>query len=182
LGRAAVPLLVIDPTRIATVREELKRRAGRFNTVPGLDERIERRPIHLVDEIRGLAALLEQAGHKSPYPGHVAVIFNKLDIWGQLAEPGTILAEIASDGAIDLPWTVSIEARVHEEIEALLVRWTGEAFLQHLELKLPRHRFFAISTLGIGAAEHPASAPHPVSPWITRPLAWSIEMQGLGSV
>ena len=179
LERSNGIMLMIDPTRIVTVREELRRRAGRYQTVPGLDERIERRPIHLADEVRGLGIVMERASRKLSFDQPVAVVLSKLDIWGQVAEPGTVLAEMADHGAIDLPWTEAIEMRVHEEIEALLVRWTGEAFLQQLEHKFPKHRFFAISALGIGAAVYPTSAPHPAGPWITRPLRWLLENQGL---
>ena len=174
--------LVLDPTRLVPVREEIRRRAGRFHAVPGLDDRVDRRPIHLTDEIRSLGALLESAGGRLPFSGTLAVVLTKFDLWGEIADPGTVLATLAAGSAINIPFTEALEARVHEEIEALLVRWTGEAFLQQIELKFPKHRFFAVSALGAGAATSPASKPHPMRPWVMRPFLWLFGNQFCGVI
>jgi hypothetical protein len=182
LARGSGLMLVIDPLRMTAVREEIRRRAGRFTAVPGVDDRVDRRPIHLADEIRGLGSLMELAGRAVPLDASVAIVLTKLDVWGQLSDPGTLLAAIAEDGAPGIRWSPALENRVHEESEALLVRWTGETFLQQMDLKFPRHRYFAVSALGEGGGTLPGSAPHPLRPWITRPLLWLLESQGLESV
>jgi hypothetical protein len=163
LGRAGAIALVIDPRRLEPVAGEIRRNPG-AGLEPGPVSTWRR--YQLVDEIRLLGSFVEAAGGRLPLPAPLAVVLTRLESWSGLASPGTLLRAM---GAVPeaLPSTRSVGRALHDEVEAELVRWNGESFLQQLGLKFPTHRFFPVG-------DPRASMAFGVEPL----LRWILERQG----
>jgi hypothetical protein len=172
---------LLDPTRLDAVDSELRRRdwdrPARRPRRQALDASSWRR-VHPADEVRFLGTFLERAGRAFPADGSLALVLTKFELWGELAPPGTLLRALADGVPQAWPWDARTEQTLHEETEALLVRWAGETFLQQLDRKFPRHRFFAASSLGQPPADDGTIVMPPVPFAALAPALWVLREQG----
>ncbi|HEU5115280.1 MAG TPA: hypothetical protein VFT74_01245, partial [Isosphaeraceae bacterium] len=172
MTQASGLLFLVDPLRIEAVASDSR--------LTLTHKELSARPANYADDIRHLGSFFELKGRKLPSKVPLAVCLNKLDRWGPLMPPGTLLSEVATSvpGASPLP--SNLDENVHEEVKAAIERWTGESFSRQLELKFPNHRFFAVSSLGDAAQtdeETPLALPTPLL--VDRPILWLLKQQGV---
>jgi hypothetical protein len=107
----------------------------------------------------------------------LAICLNKLDRWGQLLEPGTVLHTLATS-VPDQPPDRKFDALVHEEVQSALRKWGATGFLDYMSIHFPEHRFFACSALGDAATDQDdAPQPLPTPLLVERPVLWLLERQ-----
>jgi GTPase SAR1 family protein len=160
-------LFLVDPLRIREVaRDRRLRLTEKESRVPGAD---------YLGDARKLATFFSRLPSKTP----LAICLNKLDRWGGLMEPGTVLHDLARSVAVG-PADRALDQRVHQEVRSALRRWGATGFLEHVSLTFPNHRFFACSALG-DAAQESDDAPQPLpTPLLAeRPVLWLLEQQGM---
>ncbi len=160
-------LFLIDPLRIPQVaRDERIKLTEKERLVPPADYR---------EDLAKLASVFQKMPVKTP----LAICLNKIDRWGSLMEPGTMLHEIACDVPDQAP-DRRLDQVVHEEVQSALRRWGQLPFLEHLAIDFPNHRFFACSALGDAAQEREdVPQPLPTPLLVERPVLWLLERQGL---
>lgn len=165
LRQARGLLFLIDPLRIRQVAHDRRLRlTEKESRVP---------PADYLSDVRKLATFFPRTPVKTP----LAICLNKLDRWGCLLEPGSVLHDLATT----VPGQIKIDDKtVHDEVESALRRWGAGGFLEHIALHFPNHRFFACSALGDAApAYDDASQPLPTPLLVERPVLWLLEQQGL---
>jgi hypothetical protein len=160
-------LLLIDPMRLPQVASDPRVRLTPKEAIAP--------PAEYREDLSKLAAFFD----RTPVGVPLAICLNKLDRWGPLMAPGTILHEVATSvpgkGVDGNP-----DQLVHEEVRAAMRRWDQLPFLEHLEIDFPHHRFFACSALGDAAqAEEDAPQPLPTPLLVERPLLWLLKQQKL---
>ncbi len=111
LGQARGLLFLIDPLRIRSV---------------ALDDRVqltekERRvpPADYLNDVRKLTSFFRRTPVKTP----LAICLNKLDRWGRLLEPGTMLHEYAAGVPDPERSDEALDRTIHDEVQAALRRW-----------------------------------------------------------
>ncbi len=166
LGQARGLLFLIDPLRIREVA--LDRRLH-------LTEKESRVPqADYLNDIRKLATFFPKTPVKTP----LAIVLNKLDRWGQVLAPGTILHDLATS-VLTRPADRAMDQQVHDEVESALRHWGASGFLESVALHFPNHRFFACSALGDAAPDREdAPQPLPTPLLVERPALWLLEQQG----
>lgn len=178
---AQVVILVIDPTRFAPVDAALRKRAA-ASWRPGVRAAVEaypRKRLSPVDEIRHLSTFFGRRGLPMPSRTALGVVLTKLDLWAPIAPEGTLLRCLANDPPPAGLNDTDLEQVLHDEVEALLVEWGGETFVQQLDLKFPENRCFAVSALG-AAADAPADLDVPPAPFGVDPVVeWALGRQGM---
>ncbi|CAN5609245.1 hypothetical protein BH23PLA1_BH23PLA1_06710 [soil metagenome] len=161
-------LFLIDPLRLPQVaRDPRIRLTEKERLVPPADYR---------EDISKLASFFERTPAKVP----LAICLNKLDRWGPLMAEDTALFEVSRSAPGRLTIDRGLDQLIHEEVRSALRRWDQLPFLEHLDIDLPVHRFFACSALGDAAQEHedePQPLPTPLL--VERPLIWLLERQGI---
>jgi hypothetical protein len=160
-------LFLIDPLRIREVAHDRRiKLTEKESRVP---------PADYLTDCRKLASFFRRAPVKTP----LAVCLNKLDRWGRLVPPGTLLHEWAC-GVPGAPPDRALDLAIHEEVQSVLRQWGATGFLEYVTLNFPNHRFFACSALGDAAQERedlPQPLPTPLL--VERPLLWLLEKQGV---
>ena len=161
-------LLLIDPLRLPSVAGDPRiRLTPKEATAPPADYR---------EDLSKLAGFFDRTPVKTP----LAICLNKLDRWGPLLDRGTTLHEYATSVPNGIEEDTGLDAAVHEEVRAALDRWGQLAFLEHLAIDFPNHRFFACSALGDAAVEEEdAPQPLPTPLLVDRPLLWLLRRRGL---
>ncbi len=165
-------LFLVDPLRIEAVADNPKLHLT--------SKEKSAKPANYADDIRHLGSFYELRRRRLPTRTPLAICLNKLDRWGPLLAPGTLLHEVATGvpGADPIP--PNLDETIHREVQAALMRWVGESFQRQLDLKFPNHRFFACSALGDAAPEdeeQPMALPTPLL--VDRPILWLLAQQGV---
>lgn len=165
LGQAKGLLFLIDPLRIREVAHDPRLHlTEKESRVPAAD--------YLTD-IRKLVTFFKRVPVKVP----LAICLNKLDRWGHLLPPGTQLHEWAS-GLSSTPPGPGLDQTIHDEVQSALRHWGAAAFLEHVAVSFPNHRFFACSALGDAAqAREDLPQPLPTPLLVDRPVVWLLEQQ-----
>jgi GTPase SAR1 family protein len=167
LRQAKGLLFLVDPLRIRAVAHDRRLHlTEKERRVPAAD---------YLSDVRKLGSFFPKTPVKTP----IAICLNKLDRWGGLMEPGTALYDLARSVQVDRP-DKALDRRVHEEVQSALRRWGATAFLEHVAVAFPNHRFFACSALGDAAQERDdETQPLPTPLLIERPVLWLMEEQGI---
>ncbi len=165
LGQARGLLFLLDPLRIREVALDRRIKLTEKETrVP---------PADYLTDARKLTTFFPKTPVKTP----LAIVLNKLDRWGSLTEPGSILHRLATS-VPDQVADSGLDQLVHDEVQAALRRWGMTGYLDYMDLHFPNHRFFACSTLGDAAPEHDdAPQPLPTPILVDRPVLWLLEKQ-----
>ncbi len=159
-------VLLVDPLRLRPVALD-----PRLNAFP----RKEFKSADYLTILRRLADFFEK-----PCKTPLAICLSKLDRWGPLLGEETMLHEVACSVPGARPLPANLDDLLHDEVTAVLAKWVGKKFLDHLRIKFPNHRFFAFSTLGDAASgneNEPLSRPTPQL--IERPILWLLSQQGI---
>ncbi len=167
IRRARGLLFLVDPLRLpAVARDPRLRLTDKERMVPAAE---------YSDDVRKLGGFFRRRPVRTP----LSICLNKLDRWGELLAEGTILHEVARGVAPAVP-DEAFDRAVHEEVRSALRRWGQSAFLEHLQIDFPDHRFFACSALGDAAPDREgAPQPLPTPLLVDRPLLWLLQRQGL---
>jgi hypothetical protein len=163
LRQARGLLFLIDPLRIREVAHDRRLKlTEKESRVP---------PADYLGDVRKLATFFPRTPVQTP----LAICLNKLDRWGGLLEPGTLLHDLATS----VPGQIQVDDQVlSDEVESALRRWGAGGFLEHVALHFPTHRFFACSALGDAApAADDAAQPLPTPLLVERPVLWLLERQ-----
>lgn len=160
-------LFLVDPLRIREVAHDRRLHlTEKESHVPAAD---------YLSDVRKLGTFFP----KTPVTTPIAIVLNKLDRWGGLMEPGTALYDMARSVSTSPP-DKALDRQIHDEVESALRRWGATAFLEHLDVTFPNHRFFACSALGDAAQERDDEAqPLPTPLLVDRPVLWLMEQQGV---
>ncbi len=167
LGQARGLLFLLDPMRIREVAHDPRiTLTEKERHVPAAD---------YLGDARKLATFFRRLPVKTP----IAIVLNKLDRWGGLLTPGSLLHETATS-VVETPPDDRTDRQVHEELRSALQAWGMSGFLEHMETNFPEHRFFAVSALG-DASPETEDAPHPLPTplLVERPVLWLLKKQGL---
>jgi hypothetical protein len=159
-------LFLIDPLRIRQVAHDRRLRlTEKERHVPAAD---------YLNDARKLASFFPKVPVRTP----LAICLNKLDRWGHLLQPGTVLHNLATSVVDETD--PGLDARVHDEVQSALRRWGATGFLEHVATNFPAHRFFACSALGDAAQEREdVPQPLPTPLLVERPVLWLLNRQGL---
>ena len=165
LGQARGLLFLLDPLRIREVALDRRLKLT--------EKEVRVPPADYLNDARKLSTFFGRTPVKTP----LAICLNKLDRWGKLMEPGTILHTMATS-VPDEPPDLRVDALVNEEVQSALRKWGATGFLDYINLHFPDHRFFACSALGDAAQEHDdAPQPLPTPLLVERPVLWLLERQ-----
>jgi hypothetical protein len=158
-------LFLADPLRIPEVAALLDLTEEEAN-VPAAD---------YVEDVDKLADFFPSTPVKTP----LAICLNKVDRWGGLLGPDSVLHQLARS-VLDRPPDAALDRVIHEEVRSALRRWGQEEFLDRLDSDFPKHRFFACSALGDAArTARDEAAPVPTPLLVERSALWLLEQQGL---
>jgi hypothetical protein len=167
LSEARGLLFLIDPLRIREVAHDHRiQLTEKESRVPAAD--------YLTDA-RKLVSFFRKTPVKTP----LAICLNKLDRWGRLLGPESLLYQWAR-GIPDRPVDTALDRAIHAEVQSALRQWGAAGFLEYVTLNFPSHRFFACSALGDAAQERedlPQPLPTPLL--VDRPVLWLLEQQGV---
>ena len=161
-------LFLVDPLRIRPVALDRRiKLTEKESRVPSAD---------YLSDARKLAGFFKRTPVKTP----LAICLNKLDRWGRLLEPGTLLHDLATSVPGQFPIDAGTDQTIHEEVQSALRRWGAVGFLEYLDRYFPNHRFFACSSLGDAAPDRDdAAQPLPTPLLVERAVLWLMEKQGM---
>jgi hypothetical protein len=167
LSKARGLLFLIDPLRIRAVAHDRRLHlTEKESRVP---------PADYLTDVRKLATFFRKLPVKTP----LAICLNKLDRWGRLFEPGTMLFEWAG-GLPEAPPDEALDQTIHDEVQSALRRWGASGFLESVAINFPNHRFFACSALGDAApVREDMPQPLPTPLLVERPVLWLMRQQGV---
>jgi hypothetical protein len=172
-------VLTLDPTHFGPVEAELRKRGSARSRAQRErpQDAYSWRRVSALEEIRHLSAFFGQRGLSLPAPTRLAIAVTKFDIWGELAPAGGLLRYLSASDPPEQLSTHDLEQTLHDELEALLVEWSGETLVQQLDLKFSKTRCFAVSSLG-DAADAPANRAVPPRPFgVDGLLRWILQAQ-----
>jgi GTPase SAR1 family protein len=165
IGQARGLLFLVDPLRIREVALDRRLKLT--------EKEVRVPPADYLNDARKLATFFGQTPVKTP----LAICLNKLDRWGKLMEPGTILNTLATSVPEEVP-DPAMDALVNEEVQSALRKWGATGFLDYINIHFPNHKFFACSALGDAATEtDDAPQPLPTPLLVERPVLWLLERQ-----
>ena len=165
IGQARGLLFLVDPLRIREVALDRRLKLT--------EKEVRVPPADYLNDARKLATFFGRTPVKTP----LAICLNKLDRWGKLMEPGTILNTLATSVPEEDP-DPSTDALVNEEVQSALRKWGATGFLDYINIHFPNHKFFACSALGDAATDtDDAPQPLPTPLLVERPVLWLLERQ-----